>query len=181
MRRRFKSSEFPIHFISGYIRHRIPLFQLRPAFAQLFLESLCFYRERSGLQIFGYVVMPDHYHLVLGLPEGTRLSDFLRDFKSFLGKQFVERLAAEGTNALLRRFRISQARKRHRDPTYAIFQPDNDDRVIYSEQFFRQKLDYVHANPLRKDLVETAADYPWSSCRSYVTGEPHPIPLDRWV
>jgi len=181
MRRRYKSSEYPIHFISGYVRHRVWLFQLCPEFADQFLDSLCFYREHSGLRIYGYVVMPDHYHLVLGFPEGVRVSDFLRDFKSFLGRQFVERLASEGTSDLLSKFRLSHVRTRRRDPTYAIFQPDNDDRVIHSEKFFRQKLDYLHANPLRKGLVKTAAEYTWSSCRSYITGEPHPIALDRWT
>lgn len=181
MRRRFKSSEYPIHFVSGYIRHRIPLFQQHTEFADLFLEALSFYRRNRGLRIFGYVVMPDHYHLLLGIPEKARINDFLRDFKSYLGKQIVQQLTSNRAFALLDRFQLSRPRRRRRDPTYAIFQRDNDDRVIFSERFFRQKLAYIHNNPAKKGLVEVAADYRWSSCQSYLTGEAHPISLDSWA
>lgn len=177
MARRHKSVEYPVHFISGYVRHRVPLFQARPDFAGLFLDALCFYREKRRLRIFGFVIMPDHYHLVLGFPQGVRVSNFLRDFKSYLGRQTVEKLKQDGS-VLLERFRLSRPRQRYRDPSYAVLQPDNDDRVIFSEKFFRQKLDYIHNNPVRKGLVRTAAEYPWSSCASYVTGEAQPIELD---
>ncbi|MFQ5664453.1 MAG: transposase [Terriglobia bacterium] len=180
MARRHKASEHPVHFISGYVRHRVPLFQTRPHFAQLFLDALCFYRQKLGLRIYGYVVMPDHYHLLLGFPYGLRISDFLRDFKSYLSRQIVERLTTEKDLGLLRRFQLSRPRKRRRDPTYGILQPDNDDRVIYTEKFFQQKLRYIHNNPVRKALVAAAADYPWSSCRSYLTGVADPIALDAW-
>jgi len=180
MRRRYKSSTYPTHFISGYVRHRLPLFQLRPDFVSLFLQALCFYREKSGLRIFGYVVMPDHYHLLVGFPKEVRVRDFLRDFKSYVGKEIVERLRKEEAFDLLESFRLSHPRKRQRDPNYAVFQPDNDDRVIYSERFFRQKLNYIHNNPVRKNLAPAAADYQGSSCRSYLSGEPHPIRLDSW-
>ena len=178
--RRHKSSDYPVHFISGYVRHRIPIFKLQPEFSQLFLESLCFYREKLGIQIFGYVIMLDHYHLLLGFPESVQVSNFLRDFKSYVGRQMVERLKVEGSQALSEHFRLSRQPKRHRDPIYGVFQPDNDDRVIYSEKFFRQKVNYIHDNPARKGLVTGAANYPWSSCRSYLTGEAGPILLDPW-
>lgn len=180
MRRRYKPSDYPTHFISGYVRNRVPLFQLRPDFASLFLQALCFYRQKSGLRILGYVVMPDHYHLLLGFPKDIRVRDFLRDFKSYLGKEIVEGLGSEQAFGLLERFRLSRPRRRQRDPNYAVFQPDNDDRVIYSERFFQQKLNYIHNNPLRKRLVASAADYQASSCRSYLSGEPHPVRLDPW-
>lgn len=61
-----------------------------------------------------------------------------------------------------------------------VFQPDNDDRVIYSEKFLRQKVNYIHTNPVTKGLVTVAADYPWSSCKSYLTGNPSPVGLDPW-
>jgi REP element-mobilizing transposase RayT len=181
MKRRYKSSNYATHYTTGYVRHRIPIFRLRPEFARLFLETLCFYRNKSGLRIFGYVVMPDHYHLLLGFQPNMRVSDFLRDFKSYVGKQIVEQLKTQAATNLLERFRLQQPRTRRRDPSYAVFQPDNDDRVLYSERFFRQKLNYIHNNPVRKGLVVSAVDYPWSSCRSHVNGGEEPIPIDPWV
>ncbi|MGH9814038.1 MAG: REP-associated tyrosine transposase [Candidatus Acidiferrales bacterium] len=178
MARRHKSSEHPVHFISGDVRHRIPLFKIRPDFAGLFLDALCFYRREKGIRIFAYVVMPDHYHLLLGFPQELSVSDFLRDFKSYVGKQIVQKLRASGAVKLLERFRVSDSPRRRRDPTYGVLQPDNDDRVAHSERFFRQKLEYIHSNPWKEGLVERTVDYPWSSCRAYMTGEPHPIPID---
>jgi REP element-mobilizing transposase RayT len=181
VKRRSKLSEYPTHFISGYVRQRVPLFQLRPEFAGLFLEVLQFYRRKLGLRVYGYVVMPDHYHLLLGFPPSLPVSDFLRDFKSYLGRQVVDRLAAEGDVNLLQRFQVERQRKRKRDPTYAVLQPDNDDRVIYTKRFFNQKLRYIHNNPVKRGLAAAAVDYPWSSCRSYLDGTAHPIKLDLWA
>lgn len=107
-----------------------------------------------------------------------RVSDFLRDFKSYVGKQVVERLRAAGALELLERFRSPSRPKRRRDPTYRVLQPDNDDRAVYSERFLRQKLEYIHNNPWKDGLVERTVDYPWSSCRAYMTGEPYPIAID---
>ncbi len=180
MARRHKSSEYPVHFISGYVRRRIPLFKIRPDLAKLFLDTLCFYRREKGLRIFAYVVMPDHYHLLLGFPVGLPVSDFLRDFKSYVGKQVVERLRAGGALELLKRFRSPSSPKRRRDPSYRVLQPDNDDRVVCSGRFYRQKLEYIHNNLWTKGLVERTVDYPWSSCRSYLTGIPDPISIDPW-
>lgn len=178
MRRRHKSTEHPLHFISGYVRHRIPLFKIRPEFAKLFLEALSFCRQQKGIRILGYVVMPSHYHLLLGFPQGLLVSDFLRDFKSYVGKQVVERLQAEAALGLLEKFRGPGSPRRRRDPTYRVLQPDNDVRSVYSERFFRQKLEYIHNNPWKEGLVERTVDYPWSSCRAYMTGESQPIPID---
>lgn len=104
MARRHKSAEYPVHFISGDVRGKIPLFKIRPEFAKLFLDTLCFYRKEKRIRVFAYVVMPDHYHLLLGLPADIKVSDFLRDFKSYVGKQVVERLRGDETLKLLERF-----------------------------------------------------------------------------
>jgi putative transposase len=42
-----------------------------------------------------------------------------------------------------------------------------------------QKIAYVHANPVRRGLVECPEDWPWSSGRAWQTGEDHPIAIDR--
>jgi putative transposase len=48
---------------------------------------------------------------------------------------------------------------------------------IYSERKLEEKLDYIHQNPVRADLVERAADWPWSSARWYLRGERVGVPI----
>ena len=50
---------------------------------------------------------------------------------------------------------------------------------IYSEQFLRQKLNYVHRNPVRAGLAEKPEDYMHFSCRNYVYGENWLIEIDQ--
>jgi hypothetical protein len=57
--------------------------------------------------------------------------------------------------------------QRWKDARFKVLQADNDVVRIQSEKFFHQKLDYIHANPVRHGVVERAIDYPYSSLRWY--------------
>lgn len=72
---------------------RIKLFQKHRPLADLFLENLEFYRKQLKVFMFGYVLMPDHYHLLIHLDDDVLISDFLRKVKSFYGKLAVDWLS----------------------------------------------------------------------------------------
>ena len=60
-----------------------------------------------------------------------------------------------------------------------VWQDSYWDKNIYSERFLRQKLSYVHRNPLRAGLVEQPEDYPYSSYRDYALGDDSLFQIDR--
>lgn len=169
MKRRDKSSDRGWLFITGATHRRLPLFRNSQS-CEIFLENLRFYRRKYGFDVVGYVLLPDHYHLLLAMPEEVRLADFLRDFKSQVGRQIVEGLKREGQSKLLQRMAVGRV-KRRKDPRYRALQPDSHVRRIFSERFFRQKLEYMHMNLVREGLAGNPAEYPYSSARWYAEAE----------
>ncbi|HUT10923.1 MAG TPA: transposase [Thermoguttaceae bacterium] len=117
----------------------------------------------------GFVVMPDHVHAIVWFPQTGRLSHFMKQWKqrsSVKLKKFVR--------GQLWRYASHFDRK---EPFWqASYYPFN----LYSEKKAREKLDYMHLNPVRAGLVERACDWAWSSARYYEEGKPVGVPVE-WI
>jgi REP element-mobilizing transposase RayT len=170
MKRRDKSSDCGWLFITGATYRRVPVFATHKH-CEIFVDNLRFYRRKYGFDVFGFVLLPDHYHLLLNVPPEVSLTDLLRDFKSAVGKQIVEDLKKTNQRVLLHRLKLLHPPRRHKDARFRVLQPDNFIKRIVSDKFFQQKLDYIHLNPVREGLAENPADYPYCSARWYARGE----------
>ena len=164
MTRWHKSKDAALQFLSGNVYKRVPIFR-EPVFCKLLLESLDYCRKKYELQIHAFVIMPEHFHLLLTVPQDGVLSDFLRDWKGFTAHKIVTQLREEGRKRWLGRFRANGHRRK--DPSFRIFQPDTHLEGIASKGFARQKLNYIHRNPLQAGLAEQEVDYPYSSARNW--------------
>ena len=123
-------------------------------------NSIKFCLEKYDALLPGYVLMPSHVHLLLVI-DGRNLADFMRDFKKFVSQK------------ALKEYQISDTR---------IWMPRYDRLAVYSEQVFRQKLDYIHNNPAKSGLVGVAEEWAWSSARCYALDEQGPLPVWRdWL
>lgn len=156
-------------FITTTVRGWIPVFSDDKAAACLIgqlRESLDFYR----CSLVGYVLMPSHLHLLLGLPEIRQLSDFMESFKSLSSRKIKQlRLDNIGNSST---------------GTFHLWMPRFDDIVIKSEKQFRIKLDYIHNNPVKSGLVNSPTDWRYSSATDWLDMQPGLIPIDkvyRWL
>ena len=114
---------------------------------EMFERTLERVRRWYGFCVFGYVVMPEHVHLLVSEPERGELSVAIQMLKQIV------------------------ARKRNlRAGDDAFWQKRYYDFNVWSRHKFREKLRYIHRNPVRRGLVEKAEDWPWSSFRHYLTG-----------
>ena len=163
-------------FLTANTYRRMPVFS-EPVLCQLFFRELHFYRAKFGFQLYAYVLLPDHFHLLISFPPQQRLRDFLRDFKSTVGRLVIDWLKEKQKSPLLARLRLAVQPKRRRDPCYCVLQSNSYVRPVLSAAMFKQKLDYIHANPVRERLVSRPVDYPYSSLRNYLLGE-GPISID---
>lgn len=179
MKRRGKKFEHHTLFVSGAVSGRVPLFQYFLEANEIFLTNLDFYRSKYGYQLRGYVIMPDHYHLLLTVQPGTSLPDLLRDFKSQVGRQVLDRLKSAGKLSLLRRFQLQSPPKRTKDPRHRILQYDNDIVEVFTREICRGKLRYMHNNPVAKGLVSAPSDWPYSSWKVYHAEVDAPIQVDK--
>jgi putative transposase len=117
----------------------------------------------------GYVVMPDHVHAIVWFPATNQLSNLLKQWKQRSSAQIKD---------LLRSRLIEYASKI--DLVQPIWQ-----RKFYAYNLFttgkmKEKLDYMHLNPVRAGLTRKAVDWRWSSARYYELLEPVDIAV-RWV
>jgi putative transposase len=168
-----------IYYITTVIYNRLPIFTC-PSFIIPLIDSLNFYRHRQTFKLLGYVIMPDHIHLIIWpFGEGS-VSDIMRDYKKFTSTRLIRQAEVEGITEWITAFQ--QAGEETSRSDNKVWQDSYWDENVYTERFLRQKLNYVHNNPLRAKLVEHPADYPYSSYRNYELGEEWLIEIDRgWL
>ena len=104
----------------------------------------------------GFVIMPNHVHAIVWFPEPDCLSSFMQMWKSRASRQL--RKVVRGT---MPEYADSLGPK---DP---FWQPKYYPLNLFTEKKAKEKLDYMHLNPVRAGLVEHAADWQWSSARYY--------------
>lgn len=174
----FKPYDDPAHlyFVTATVLDWTPVF-LRAACARIVLDSLDWHRRNKRWQLYAYVVMPNHVHLILKPEAAYSISGVLQSFGSFTAHAILAHLEDEGESALLATF--TQRQDRDSTKGHQLWQPIQA-KNVYSEDFLLQKLDYIHNNPVAKrwSLVEDRADYVYSSACFYDRGEVPVVEVD---
>ena len=171
-----KKNEAKLQFITGNVYRRLPLFR-SPEFCSLLLGSLEYCRRKYCVQVHGFVIMPNHFHLLVAVPSPDILSPFLRDCKGYTARLIVDSLRKQGKQRCLKAIRGKNP-KRHKDSVFHVFQADTHVEGVYSVRFARQKLNYMHKNPLQAGLVQRMVDYRYSSARNWLLGDQSVFKID---
>lgn len=146
-----------LHFVTFCCWHRRP--HLRSVTARdVFARMLSEVRDKLRFLLVGYVVMPDHVHLVVSEPAAKSVSTAMQVLK-----QRTSRALAPVVE-----FRT--------DPQ--IWQTRFYDFNIYSQRKLKEKLKYIHLNPVKEKLVENGMDWAWSSCDFYESGKQGLVRID---
>ena len=143
-----------------------------------FRESLEAARVAFHFQIWAYVVMPDHIHLLVDPgAEAERMSEFLKAVKEPVARQAIKHLKANAPEWLAKLAVREGRRVRHR-----FWQPGGGyDRNVTSIDTLRSMIEYIHANPVRRGLVANIEDWEWSSARWFAGRRPVKIDMDVHV
>lgn len=165
-------------FVSGSVNRRIPLFRYREP-CEIFFRTLDSYRQKFGFRVHAYVLMPEHYHLLLWFPPGGRVVDFLRDFKSLVGQSLVDWMRKEGMKQLLAGFAVTRRLRRTKDPRYCVLQYGNYVKELAGGGILWQKIDYIHENPVHAGLVSRPEEYCYSSAGTYAGKRIGLVEIDR--
>jgi putative transposase len=131
-----------LHFLTFSCKERMPYLSL-PETKDLFERSLEAVRRRYVLRVYGYVVMPEHVHLLVSEPKRLSLDTAIQALKTSVAKQRIER---------------------------PFWLPRYYDFNVFSEEKRIEKLKYMHRNPVARGLVQLPEDWKWSSFRHYLTG-----------
>jgi len=141
----------------------------------VFVQALSKIRERYGFALVGYVVMPEHVHLLIGESPRATPSLILKVSKQRVSRDLRENVRHVRAAQRPSSFRTGEAEL----PRF--WQPRFYDFNIYSAKKKREKLDYMHANPVRRGLVIDPGAWIWSSYLFYEKGEPGLTPVDPVV
>ncbi len=124
-------------------------------------ESFVYCQENKSLKIYAFVFMTNHFHFIGSADD---LGAVLRDMKTFLSKAFKKSILSYEPQVL----RIFEDNDK-----YQFWEKTNYPKLIETEGFFQQKVDYIHHNPVRKEYVHLPKDWRWSSASKI----PSRIPL----
>ena len=140
----------------------------RQIYRDIVLDSLRYCQQNKSLQIFGYVIMSNHIHLIANSPIGE-LSATIRDFKKFTSKQILNTIETGNESRkewMLNRFMFN-GQKHSRNERYQFWTHENHTVQLFSPEFTQEKLHYLHQNPIRAGLIAKPEDYLYSSARNY--------------
>src|SRR5512133_2027371 len=152
------------HFVTFSCYRRMRLLD-DPVLYELFLEKLECVRNRFSFRLYGYVLMPEHVHLLLSEPDHGTLADALHSLKLSVSKAAHRQCP---TFAKLT-WGLSSSDHSH------LWQSRYYDRNIRDHEEFREKLRYIHRNPVKRGLCARPESLPWSSFLHYATGMAGPV------
>ena len=143
---------------------------------QWFLESLDAARARQRFDLWAYVIMPEHVHLIILPAEGSKISRILFAIKKPLADRVVAWVRENSPGFLTR---MTESRPGGK-VTQRFWQAGGGyDRNLWTPKEIHEKVHYVHDNPVRRKLVARPEDWPWSSYLAWERGIDSPLRIDR--
>jgi len=127
------------------------------------------------LKLIGYVIMPDHVHLILN-PVGCDISTVGKELKGKSAKKIINWLKENNYSTSLEKIALTLSQKRNHQ--YAVWQKKITSIDLFSPKFIRQKLNYLHLNPVWADLCDHPAKWKWSSYRAYMPHGKGEVPIE---
>lgn len=163
-------------YITVITKDRLPVFRT-DALKVVLCKAIDEARNSAGFLLFAYVIMIDHMHVMTDKP-GTA-SDVLRVLKGLTARRVIDYLKEKNYVTSLAKLRHEERDHNYR---YSLWQTEKNVLPIFSEGMFMQKVNYIHQNPVRAELVSRATDYRWSSARiwqGFLDDEPLLVDVDR--
>jgi REP element-mobilizing transposase RayT len=156
----------------------ISLFEITNSY-DLVYKWLNLIDEKYHIKTLAFVIMPNHAHFLLQLPETvTNLNTVISNGKRFMAYDLVERLKELDKKELLQHLADACTDKeRKKEQKHKVFEPSFDAKPVYTLAFLHQKLDYIHHNPVsgKWNLCNEFTDYLHSSAAFYYNEQPHPF------
>lgn len=150
------------YFFTCVTHKRLPIFRtdkLKQVLCDAYREAC----ERHGISILAYVIMPDHVHLLV-YSEHT-MEEALRLLNGVAARRIIGYLKENGFESSLFKLRGEMRERNHR---HSVWQHHPDSLEIFGEETFKQKVAYIHQNPVRAGMVSDPSEYRFSSARLWI-------------
>jgi putative transposase len=173
MSRKYKFvDQSQLYFISTAIINWIDVFT-RNTYKDILIDSLKYCQQHKDLDIYAYCIMTNHLHMIIGT-RGRKMEDTLRDMKQYTARRILEEIKDNPTESrkdwMLWMFERA-GKKNPGNEIYQFWQHDNHPIELTHTGMFKQKLDYIHDNPVTAGFVDKPEDWLYSSAKNYYTNE----------
>jgi REP element-mobilizing transposase RayT len=150
------------HFLTFTVLNWLAVFT-RPDTVHIILDALTWRQHNRNVKVYGYVILENHMHCILQAPD---LSQQVHDFKAFTAKEILRHLEEQHAERLLSLFKLFK--KAHKtDAQYQFWEEGSHPQLVQNEEMMRQKLEYIHWNPVKRGYVDDPAHWRYSSARNY--------------
>lgn len=162
-RSRYKFIEnYQPHFLTCTTVGWLPVLTDEPV-VNTVLESLRFLLDHARLELYAYVIMESHVHMIAS---SENLSKEIGNFKSFTARTIINYCEDCGSRAILGKLRWYKLRHK-KDRTHQLWQEGSHPELVQSHKMMDQKIEYIHYNPVLDGYVDDPLDWPYSSARDY--------------
>jgi len=153
-----------LYFVTLTIVDWIDVFTRR-IYSDMIIENLKWCQQHKKLNVYAYVIMTNHIHLVANVTEGS-LGDVLGHFKTYTSKKLFELIATNEQESRRKWMIKAFERAGTYNPlniNHQFWQNGNHPILLYSPAVIDQKIEYIHNNPVRAGFVGSAHEYWYSS------------------
>ena len=163
-----------LHFITSSCYRRQPLLAAARD-RDLFVHVLEQVRRRYQFVVVAYVVMPEHFHLLISEPEKANPSVVIQALKLGVARRMLSARKRRETQKAAQEDLGLNPVPQH------IWQARFYDYNVWTGLKQVEKVKYIHRNPVRRGLVESPEQWWWSSYRAYALGEAGPVRVNDWT
>lgn len=173
MSSKYKVGEDAIpHFITFAVVGWIDVFS-REQYMDLFVESLKYCQKNKGLALHAWIIMTNHVHLIIS-SQNNRIEYIVRDLKKYTSKQIIAAIQENPTESrkewMLNLFNYA-GKNNANNKDFQFWKQDYHPIELNSAAKSKDRLDYLHENPVRSGLVWEPWHYKYSSAIDYYTNE----------
>ncbi len=169
-----------LHYLTASTYRRARVFDSE-RFRRHFVRALADLRRSLGFKILGYVLMPEHFHLLIWPGAKGDPSKIIQSLKEraaiFILKNLRENQQHAWCRKTLKRLTLPATVRRH--GPHRVWQRRFYDLNVWGEKKRREKLNYMHGNPVKRGLVSSPDQWPRSSFRYYYLGDSSVLAMDR--
>ena len=171
-RYRFVGDDAP-YFMTMTVNNWLPVFT-RPESAAAVFDSWRWPQEHEEIRLHGYVILENHLHLIAQAPH---IGKVVQRSKSYTARRIIDHLEANRASRLLEL--LSMFKRDYKNQSeHQLWEEGSHPQRIEQDAVMRQKLDYIHHNPVKRSYVDLPEHWRWSSARDYA-GMPGLIAVDR--
>jgi putative transposase len=166
------------HFLTYSCYQRLPLLS-KDRTCEWVVEAMQVARRKFDFDLWAFVLMPEHVHVLLRpRQERYQLSRILAALKRPVSSRAKEYLVALDNRLWLKKLTVVENGSR----VFRFWQAGGGyDKNLWNDRAILEVIDYIHANPVRRGLVERPTDWYWSSARFWAGDYSGPLEMDPFV